>query len=199
MHKIENNKQYFDLSFDRQSSPFLLLDHTEFEDCEFNDCDFSEAIFTHCKFLNCTFNRCNLSLIKIPYSHLFEVNFIDCKLVGIDWTQASWPAFHLCAELKFTRSILNDCSFFGLILNELQLDECKLLDVDFREGDFSNALMSYCDFSNSLFMHSNLQHVDFTESTNFSINILENNVSNAKFSRYEALSLLDSLNIELID
>ena len=199
MKKVENNEEYIEASFDKQRLQSLEISNSEFEECEFNDCDFSLAIFTRCKFLNCSFNRCNLSLIKIPHSRFFEVDFVDCKLVGIDWTTASWPSFNLCSELKFERCILNDSSFFGLSLNELKLEDCKLHEVDFREGDFSNSLMTYCDFTNSLFMRTNLQKVDFTESNNFIIDVLENKISKAKFSRYEALSLLDSLGIELVD
>lgn len=199
MKKIGSNEEYFDISFDKQKLPSLEILESEFEECEFNDCDFSLAIFTRCKFLNCSFNRCNLSLMKIPYSRFFEVDFIDCKLVGVDWTAAYWPSFHLCSELKFNRCILSDSSFFGLSLNELKLEECKLHEVDFREGDFTHSSMIYCDFTHSLFMRTNLQNVDFTESNNFTINVLENKISKAKFSRYYALGLLESLGVELID
>lgn len=199
MINIENNTQYFDKSFDKQGLVSVDIFGCEFEECEFNDCDLSAAIFTRCNFLNCSFNRCNLSLLKIPSSRFFDVDFIDCKLVGIDWTVAHWSSFNLCSELKFNRCILNDSTFFGLSLNELKLDECKLHEVDFREGDFSNSVMTYCDFTNSLFMRTNLQSVDFSESNSFTIDVLENKISRAKFSRYEALSLLNSLDIVLVD
>ncbi|WP_415229823.1 pentapeptide repeat-containing protein [Psychromonas sp.] len=197
--KIESNEQYFEVSFDKQVLLALNISDSEFEDCEFNDCDFSSAVFARCKFLNCSFNCCNLSLIKIPYSRFFEVSFAECKLLGIDWTRAYWPSFHLDSELKFSKCILNDSSFFGLTLNELKFDQCKLHEVDLRDGDFSNSSMIYCDFTNSLFMHTNLHNVDFSESTNFNIDVLENKISKAKFSRFEALSLLSSLDIDLVD
>ena len=95
--------------------------------------------------------------------------------------------------------MLNDSSFFGLTLNELKLKECKLYDVDFRDSDLAHSTMTYCDFTNSLFMNTNLKSVNFSESSNFTINIFNNKLSKAKFSRYEAMSLLDSLDIELID
>ena len=199
MAEIKNNQEYFEDSFNKLQATKLVLSGCEFEDCEFKECDFSEALFKSCKFINCTFKRCNLSLMSIPYSSFYEVDFTECKLVGVDWTKASWPSFNLDSMLKFSQCILNDASFFGLTLNELQLDECKLHEVDFREGDFANATMTYCDFTNSLFVRTNLQNVDFTGSSNFNINVLENRLSNAKFSRYEALSLLDSLGIELVD
>ena len=101
MEKIESNEQYFEESFDKQVLLSLEISGSEFEECEFNDCDFSSATFSRCKFLNCSFNRCNLSLIKIPHTRFFEVGFVECKLLGVDWTMAYWPSFHLDSELKF--------------------------------------------------------------------------------------------------
>ncbi|NAW91028.1 MULTISPECIES: pentapeptide repeat-containing protein [unclassified Vibrio] len=199
MIDLKNNEQYFDVSFEKLSSPDEKYSDVEFEDCQFSDCDFSAVKFQKCKFTNCTFERCNLSLVDFTNSKLFELKFQDSKLVGVDWTKATWPVYHSDFELSFKRCILNDSSFFGLTLNELVLDECKLHDVDFREGNFAGSIMIYSDFSHSLFMRTNLQGVDFSESTAYSIDVLENNVKKAKFSRYEALILLESLGIELVD
>ncbi|HAS8514017.1 TPA: pentapeptide repeat-containing protein [Vibrio vulnificus] len=199
MKNMINNEQYFDVSFEKLSVPDEQYREIEFEKCQFSDCDFSSVRFQKCKFTNCTFERCNLSLVDLTGSKLFELEFYDCKLVGVDWTKATWPVYHSDFELSFKRCILNDSSFFGLTLNELVLDECKLHDVDFRDGNFADSTMTYSDFHHSLFMRTNLQGVDFSESTAYSIDVLGNNVKKAKFSRYEALSLLESLGIELID
>jgi fluoroquinolone resistance protein len=199
VQKIINDESYFETSFIQLDKIGQHFSGIEFEECEFRECDFSETVFERCKFIDCTFDQCNLSLVKIPYTRFFEITFTGCKLVGVDWTRAYWPAFNIDSELQFKQCILNDASFFGLTLNNLQLDECKLYDVDFREGDFAYSTMTYCDFSNSLFMHTNLKNVDFTESQNFSIDVLENQISKAKFTRFNALSLLDGLDIELVD
>jgi uncharacterized protein YjbI with pentapeptide repeats len=98
--------------------------------------------------------------VKLPYTHFSEVDIVDCKLVGVDWTRADWSSFNLRARLKFSLCILNDSSFFGLSLNELKLDKCKLHDVDFRGGDFSNSFMTGCDFTNSLFMQTTVSLSD---------------------------------------
>ena len=196
---LENNAQYYDQLFTELSLSETRLESIEFEQCDFNGCDFSTATFSHCKFINCRFTQCNLSLLKSNYSAFFEVQFVDCKMLGIDWTQAHWPKYTVNPELSFTRCILNDSSFFGLTLHELALAECKVQEVDFRSGDFSHSSMTECDFHNSLFMRTNLQKTDFSGSINFNININENNLHKAKFSRYEALSLLESLSIELVD
>ncbi len=119
--------------------------------------------------------------------------------MGVDWTRANWSAYHKDFEISFRQCILNDSSFFGLTLQVLVLDECKVHDVDFREGDFSHAVMTYSDFTHSLFMRTNLQSANFAEATQYLINILENQVKNAKFSKHEAVYLLEGLGIELVD
>ncbi|QUJ69865.1 pentapeptide repeat-containing protein (plasmid) [Photobacterium sp. GJ3] len=199
MREIEDYQQYFDETFEKLSLSFSEFTEVEFEDCEFTDCNFSESTLKHCKFINCYFDRCNLSLIRIPQSRFFGVTFVESKLVGVDWTQAHWPSFNVDHELRFRNSILNDASFFGLTLNELELTECKLHDVDFREGDFKAAKMTFCDFTHSLFMRTDLRGADLTESTQYHLHVLENQVEGAKFSRFEALNLLESLGVELVD
>ncbi|ART79086.1 pentapeptide repeat-containing protein [Oceanisphaera avium] len=193
------SETYIEQTFRRRSVTREALNRLEFEDCIFEQCDFSESIFTHCKFIDCTFKDCNLSLINMQSTRWFGVQFFECKLVGVDWTTADWPPFHLDSELSFERCILNDGSFFGLTLQGLRLVECKCHDMDFREGDFSHSTLIDNDFSHSVFMRTNLQSCDFTGSSNFNIHLLENTLDNAKFSRFEALTLLYSLNIELVD
>ncbi len=199
MNHFTSGEEYYDVTFSKLEQPEQQYQRIEFEECLFVDCDFSGAKFLNCKFLNCEFQRCNLSIVNVANSQFFGITWNESKLVGIDWTRAQWPVYHLDFELRFQRCILNDSSFFSLTLHELHLEECKLHDVDFREGNFQNSSMTYCDFSYSQFMRTNLQHVDFTESTDYAINVLENAVKGAKFSRYEALNLLECLGIELVD
>ncbi len=71
--------------------------------------------------------------------------------------------------------------------------------VDFREGDFSNANFTYTDFTGCLFGNTNLTGADFSDATGYDIDIYQNVIKRAKFSRFEAVRLLDSLEIELVD
>src|SRR5690554_96272 len=199
MTSFSSNDQYFQQQFNNQIEADALFNQIEFEDCQFVDCNFSQTEFKHCKFVNCEFVRCNLSLTKIPLSRFTEVTFRECKMVGIDWTRAQWSSYQFHSELKFYKCILNDSSFFGLELHEVVMEECKAHDVDFRDTKLNGASLTYTDFSNSLFGRTNLSGADLSEATNYSIDVLENNLNKATFSRYEALSLLDSLGIKLVD
>ncbi|MGO1297125.1 MAG: pentapeptide repeat-containing protein [Vibrio sp.] len=199
MQPINNHAQYYDSHFETLNLTELAFNDVEFEDCVFTDCDFSKAAFTHSKFNNCTFERCNLSLMDVSSTKLFELAFIDCKLLGIDWVKAVWAFYHRDFNLSFVRCVLNDGSFFGLTLHELVLDACTVHNVDFRDGDYTDSSMTDCDFRHSLFMHTNLQSVDFSDSFNYVIDVLENNVKKATFSLPEAMNLLEGLGIVLVD
>ncbi len=194
-----NNDEYFDCIFNHINVSQRHFSGIQFENCTFNDCDLSEAIFKDCKFIHCNFNRCHMSVIKWLYTELFDVNFIECKLIGVDWTQADWPTFRLHPELVFKQCMLNGASFFGLKLNELTLESCQLHDVDFREGDFKHSTIRECDLFQSQFMRTQLQSVDFTDSVHIEIDILNNSLAKATFSRLEALNLLLGLDITLVD
>lgn len=199
MPAIINDEQYYEAQFKQISASDQRYINVEFEGCEFVDCDFSSAQFSSCKFIDCVFDRCNLSLAQFSYSRINNVQFNECKLVGVDWTKANWPSFHADHEITFKYSILNDSSFFALTMQNLRCIECKIHDADFREADLSESQFLGCDFTHSLFHHTNLASCDFSDSQAFNIDVLENNVKQATFSRYEALYLLESLGIELVD
>jgi fluoroquinolone resistance protein len=198
MRPLLGDEEYLDKHFSGLDLSDVELAAKEFENCDFRDCNFSNATLLKCRFIECRFVQCNLSLIKVSGSKFRDVGFDACKALGINWTRADWPRLAMTAPLNFTKCILNDSSFQGLVLEELVLDECKARDVDFRDGNFSKARFMHTDFSGSLFNKTNLSSVDFTEASNYDINVFNNNIHNAKFTRYEALRLLDSLGIELI-
>ena len=199
MTTLTDSTEYFEKTFKGLNNAAQQFIGITFEECEFLDCDFSESRFRACKFTNCDFARCNLNLTDMANSQLFGVSFKDCKMMGVDWTKADWPQYYRDFELKFIRCLLNDSSFYGLTLNELMLEECKVHDADFREGDFTDSQMTHCTFDRSLFMHTNLKRVDFSDSTGCAIDVLANEIKGAKFCTQEAIHLLTSLGIELVD
>ncbi|MFC6634361.1 pentapeptide repeat-containing protein [Microbulbifer taiwanensis] len=196
---LAEKDEYWSDSFEGLDFSCTEIDSKEFDNCTFINCDFSEATFKRCNFSDCEFINCNLSLVKIEYSKFSDVSFRESKLIGINWTKVAWPRLVFSAPIKFYKSIVNDCSFYGLSLPEVVLEECKAHNVDFREGDFSNANFTYTDFTGSFFVKTNLSGADFSEATDYDIDIYQNEIKRAKFSRYEAIRLLDSLDVELVD
>ncbi len=197
--ELEGKNEYCSENFKNLDFSEVEIYSKDFDGCIFEKCNFSEAIFNRCNFVDCEFINCNLSIVKMEYSKFSDVCFRDSKLIGINWTKVAWPRLIFNSPIKFYKSILNDCSFYGLSLQDLVLEECKAHNVDFREGDFSNSNFIYSDLSGCLFDNTNLSGADFSEATDYDINIYRNTIKKAKFSRFEAVSLLNSLEIELVD
>jgi fluoroquinolone resistance protein len=196
---LEGKSEYWSEKFENVDFSGREISSKEFDGCTFEKCDFSEAIFNRCNFVDCEFISCNLSMVKIEYSKYSDVCFQESKLIGINWTKVSWSKLIFDSPIKFYKSILNDCSFYGLSLQGLVVEECKAHNVDFREGNFSNSNFTYTDLSGSFFSNTNLSGADFSEAINYDIDIYRNIIEKAKFSRFEAVRLLYSLEIELVD
>lgn len=171
----------------------------EFEDCTFVNCDFTEANLLHCIFEDCRFLRCDMGVMKIDGSRFADAVFEECKMSGIDWTKALYSDIITAAPMRFLNSVLDYSSFYGLCLQEMEMRGCRVEDVDFRECDLSGADFRESDFSKSLFRNTDLSGADFTLAQNYTIDINVNTLKGAKFSRYEAIRLLDGLDITLVD
>ncbi len=195
----DSETEYVSETFVGLSFTDETFDHKEFDGCVFKECDFSNATFNNCKFIECQFDRCNLSLLNPKFSRFMDVTFNDSKAIGIDWTKAAFTNLSLPASIAFNVCVLNDSSFYGLYLAELQLVECKAHDVDFREGDFHDSNFESTDFTSSLFGNANLSGCNFEFAENYFIDLNTANIKQAKFSRIEAVNLLESLDIELLD
>jgi uncharacterized protein YjbI with pentapeptide repeats len=196
---IEEQKEYVAANFDNLVLPNQIIETTLFEECFFHNCELSETTFMDCEFIDCHFSQCNLSVIKINECRFSDVVFEECKIVGVDWTEANWPSILPFSPIKFTKCILNDSTFVGLHLNEIAIEECSARNVDFRRGRFCDASFAETDLANSFFNETDLSGSDFTEAVNYRIDINHNRIKGATFSRSEAVRLLECLDIELVD
>jgi uncharacterized protein YjbI with pentapeptide repeats len=119
--------------------------------------------------------------------------------MGVNWAQADWAAAGLGKPLEFLRSVISHSTFIGLSLNDLQIKDCVAIDVDFREADLSQADFTGTDLSKSLFKDTNLTEADLSQARNYLIDPGQNVLKGARFSMPEAIALLYSMDIELID
>ncbi|GAB2688700.1 pentapeptide repeat-containing protein [Aliiglaciecola aliphaticivorans] len=199
MLNLEQKKAFWSDKFDSLDLSGEEVSSKEFESCTFDKCNFSDTAFKRCTFIDCEFSHCNLSNAQIAYCIFTDVSFRDSKLIGIDWTNVAWSELIYNSPVKFYQSILNDSSFYGLCLQELTMEACKAQNVDFREGDFRHSNFTFSELQGSFFDNTNLSGVDFSEATDYNIDIHRNKLKNAKFSRFEAVRLLESLDIQLVD
>jgi len=196
--QISDNLDCFAEYFEKVDLHSKTVKKSEFEECTFIGCDFSETFFNSCTFIHCVFENCNLSLMKLTNTKFSNTNFNGCKIVGVDWTMCDWSSLLSAEPLKFKESILNDNNFFGLKLEGLHLIECSAKEVDFCSTILSKANFSATDFKGSLFDSTHLENANFTDAQNVTLDVRKNHIKGAKFSRYEALSLLEDMEIVLV-
>jgi len=182
----------------------LQLANTELVSCEFRDCAFlhsvfAESVFRACRFVNCVFRECDLSLIKVPESSFASTRFENSKVMGVNWTDAHWPKAGLANLLSFSKCAVSHSTFMGLSLQSLQMTDCVARDVDFREADLSRADFGATDLSGSLFGKTNLSEADLSRACDYGIDPGQNTLKRAQFSLPEAMSLLHSMDIILVD
>lgn len=186
-------------SIDTQQDRELILLNKTFDNCTFIECDFSQAQFRHCTFVDCVFVRCQLSMVEVSHCKFDEVSFEHCKMLAMDWSKAYWRDLALGAPLSFTGCNLSSNSFYGLSLPKATFNACKLHDVDFREANLAQASFNGSDLLLSLFSNTDLSKASFEQASNYDINLSVNKIKGAVFNRAEAVNLLSSLGIELVD
>ena len=176
-----------------------IIKRKVFQECSFQQCDFKETHFEGCTFRQCIFTDCDLSLIQVKNCAFVDTRFDGCKLVGVNWVDADWSKSSLFGPPSFTNCTLNYSTFIGLKLRKVQIVNCTARDVDFSETDLTQAVCTGTDFAESRFMKTNLSEADFTGATNYTISANLNTLKKTKFSLPEAVSLLYSLDIILVD
>ena len=164
-----------------------------YEQCAFIHCNFNSADLSGVRIVNCRFEGCDLSLAKLKNTSLQEVKFVNCKLLGVQFSDCR----KFMLELDFDSCILKLSLFAGLKLKNTRFRNCDMQEADFSEADLSGAQFDGSDLLQTIFFHTNLETADFRSAFNYSINPETNRLRKAKFSIPGVTGLLDSYGIEI--
>jgi hypothetical protein len=173
------------------------LANKTFTDCTFQHCSLVECTLMDCTFIDCTFSDCDLSLLQVPGTAFTRARFEDCKMVGVNWTDARWEAL---SSFSFLRSNLSHGTFAGMQMGRrISLYQCTAHNIDFADANLARADLRETDFTDSRFQNTDLTEADFSRATNYHIPLLENTAKKARFTLPEAINLLRGLDIVLVD
>ena len=196
---IESHVRYADEVFKEVQLEHAELVFSEFYHCVLFHSSFADSVFRHCRFVNCVFRECDLSLIKLPESRFTRSRFENSKIMGVNWTEGHWPKAGLANPVSFSNCAISHSTFIGLSLRSIGIRECVATDVDFREAFLSQAEFGGTDLSESIFGKANLSQADLSHARNYRIDPGQNMLKQARFSLPEAMSLLHSMDIVLVD
>ncbi len=195
----ETATDYADQRFKRLTYRSKIFARQKFDACTFEHCSFQETVFQSCRFNDCTFTDCDLRLARVPGSSFRNVMFERSNVTGVNWADGSWAKSGLLNSIGFRDCDISYATFIGLDLKKLVLTHCVAKDVEFSDANLTQADCTETDFFESRFVHTNLTEADFTHARNYAIDPMLNTLKKAKFSLPEAIALLRSLNIELIE
>lgn len=186
--------EYFeDINFEHKRFDLEALPAGEYEDCNFSHCVFSKANLSNYRFSNCIFDTCDLSMAIITGTLLRDVQFKDCKMLGLRFDECS----NFIISMNFENCTLNFSSFFQLKLKKIKFNNCSLQEVDFVETNLTGASFDNSNLQRAVFARSILEQADFRTATNFSIDPENNKMTKAKFSNQNIAGLLDKYNLSI--
>lgn len=93
------------------------INQQEFDDCTFLNCNFSKSDLRAIEFIDCCFNGCNLSLALLEGAGIKNIEFKDCKLMGVDFSKSNDFLF----SASFENCQLDYCSFYKKKLKKSEL------------------------------------------------------------------------------
>jgi uncharacterized protein YjbI with pentapeptide repeats len=169
------------------------LSGEEFEACVFRSCDFSEADLAEALLTECRLIDCNLTMTKVGQAGLRNVEFVNCKVVGVDFS-ACLPFLF---AVSFEKCNLEYSHFIKCRMKKTLFKECVLREVDFTEADLTDASFPGCDLSNTVFSRTNLTRADFRTARNYALDLDDNMVKRAKFALSGVAGLLRKYELAL--
>jgi uncharacterized protein YjbI with pentapeptide repeats len=166
----------------------------EFIDCTFNEVELSESDLTSSKIIESEFKNCNLSNSIVTNSTLRDVSFIDCKMIGVNWSNS-----HTLSHVRFVNCILDYSIFQNLKILGAHFESCSLREADFSQSKLVSASFSGSSLSSCNFNGCNLEKADFRLAKDFFIDPAYTNIKKAIFSMPEAVNLLKAFDIIIKD
>jgi fluoroquinolone resistance protein len=180
-----------DIVFEKIDFRTEALKKGEYENCSFKKCILADCDLNTFKFIGCIFENCDLSLANINKVVLRDVQFKDCKMIGLKFDTTDSFSISIAIE----NCILTYASFYKLKLKNTIFIHSKLNEVDFTEADLTNAIFDHCDLTNSIFSATNLEKADLTTAFNYSIDMDANKIKKSKHSKGQLGGLLEKYNL----
>jgi fluoroquinolone resistance protein len=184
---------HLDQTFENIDHALNPLEAGEYENCSFSNCKFANGDLSNYSFIECKFSGCDLSMVKLGNTALKEVEFYECKMLGIRF-DACLP---FLLAMSFTNCQLNFCSFQGLKLKSTQFSHSILDEADFSNCDLNSTVFDYCRLERTTFNQCILLKADFRTATGFDIDPENNRMKSAKFSKDNLSGLLVKYSLDI--
>ncbi len=182
-----------DRSFEKLTLPGQAFHGRTFEHCTFTRCDLSRSDFAKSKFMDCTFTGCDMTMIKLRGASLQRAVFIECKLLGVDFSACSEMLF----SVRFEQCALDHSVFAKRKMPKTMFTRSSMKGVDLEQAELNEAVFDTCDLEDAVIAGTQLCGADLSTAFNYRIDPERNTLKGARFSVEGALGLLAKYGIEV--
>jgi fluoroquinolone resistance protein len=187
-HTFSTNKTFDRVDFEKHP-----LRKGEYDTCIFISCDLSNKDLSEMLFIGCEFVHCNLSLATLTRTTLRNIQFKECKMVGL--------RFDTCNEFGLSFScehcVLSHSTFYRTKIRKTTFANSQLDEADFTECDLTGSVFDRCDLKRALFHNTIMEKADFRTSYNYTIDPEVNKIRKARFALPEIVGLLAKYDITI--
>jgi uncharacterized protein YjbI with pentapeptide repeats len=166
----------------------------EFQNCTFKKCDFSNSDFSYNRFLDCRFESCNLSMMKFRGSTLGGAVFVNCKIMGVNFSDCDNFLF----TPQFDTCILDYASFMSKKMVKTSFLRTSLKEVNFIQANLSGSVFDHADLADAVFNQTDLTGADLSTALNYTIDPELNTIKKAVFSTFGLAGLLTRYQIKIV-
>lgn len=159
--------------------------------CELRSVSAIAVDLSDCVLEDCGLQGCDLTMAVLTGTSFRGVRFVDCKLMGVDWSVVGGLIF----AVGFTRCVLSHGSFIDLRMKQTEFIECKAHDTNFAGVDLTEADFTRTDLEGTTFIDTDLSGANLSTAEHYQINP-ENNVLRAtRYSTEAALALASRMGV----
>jgi fluoroquinolone resistance protein len=187
VNPFADSDSFEDRTFSDVALPQANLSEKDFARCTFRKVALVESVWARTRLEDCVFDGCDLMRIKPGKLALHGVEFVDCRLTGVDWTGvAPNPA------VSFDGCNLQYSSFVKINLTGARFRRCRAIDVTFIEARLQRTGFDHTVLSGAMFDGCDLQEADFSQAIGFFADPAKNRVKRARINAATAALLAES-------
>ncbi len=191
-HPFADRECFEDEVFSGLELPKADCSGREFVRCTFRTLSLPESNWQGTRLDDCIFEACDLTRMRAAKMAARGINFLNCRLMGIDWTE-----LRPNPTVSFDECNLQYASFVNINLTGTRFGHCRLTEAHFIDSRLVDVDFTDSEMSGSRFEHCDVRGADFSRAHGFFIDPAKNKVKDAWISMATAVLLAQSLGLRV--
>ncbi len=165
----------------------------DFSNNEFDDTDILETKSDRLSFTDCIFKNCNFSNSVFENSNFVRCKFENCKLTGCLFLNSRFY------NVDFYETNGNFSNFTSGVLENVKFEESIFRNSYFQEDKFKKVTFYNIDLTQSQFLKTKLNNIDFSKCTISGIVTYIEDLKGAIINEMQAVELIGLLGVKISD